>query len=948
MAEPARKIYDEDDEQPITRPDLRALEGGAEGGDGTRPNLHVLHGQPGEQEGEVPAQEVDRPDLQALEGGGETSAPMRGHLGAAGANKKSSDTLPTGSAKNNLNYTVSDKDNEGGGFLKGTKGIFSKVGSFAGKHKLIFFGAGVGAALMIPIILFLLSLLGALLIPHFAENMAAWQFAKVTRANEESTKAVFDENGAINSASDKDFLGMKAKYQNLRSNTWGRLDKFRLNKAVTNLEASGDITYNYTRSGILGRERLSSITYTTGLDKAGQTRTRTTIKLGKPGFFTSYIHPIQTLKDKADTYAQVFAATKDALKVANPDVPTVYLNAQSLNYLRKIGANIAGMKAKDYLGQDEEKKKVLVEKETYEQVNDKSAVGTSASDDVNNVEEQASAAMDECMQDDTCVKQIVDEGGGWPSKVTDLITKALTVDNLKALTKKVVGYANPIYNVAMPLCMIYDGSKPKPQTAKAQSHEVQRTAATVMAVADQQKRGVDSGNDYNADLASAMVWKLNGDDTSGGIQASIAIQRAGGQTVNTTGVMSTQGAALGNQATDSNIFSALGVPGAAKLASTADTFCPTVTNLWVGIGLGVVNIALQVFADFFTGGSASVAEAGGEAAAEAAATSIMKNMMTKVVDTFTTKAGLQSIGRFTVDNGKSLIAQGGLIAGATFLARIIVASDTGMVHNGLAVGPPFDNDADNGANQMGNNMVCSQFMGRPLTNAEAEESHKSDQQLIASRNAQQSPFQRYFALSNASSLASKVTDTAAVNLNHHTFLGMVNNLGRIFNPFSLMPKLFGSVNSTASAATGENTQDYGNVQCGWTNAEYALVHNNPSYNSPSENSYQLEQSGKEDEIDSKYGPCFTSEMAELVTDTSKLVRDKNGNIYTNKGDCSPQELGPNNPKYGDLVFRYRIAKNRENTLSMYEELQNAPSDANTAASGTQAMLTQPNPLGAKG
>jgi hypothetical protein len=249
---------------------------------------------------------------------------------------------------------------------------------------------------------------------------------------------------------------------------------------------------------------------------------------------------------------------------------------------------------------------------------------------------------------------------------------------------------------------------------------------------------------------------------------------------------------------------------------------------------------------------------------------------------------------------------------------------------------------------MGNNMVCSQFMGRPLTNAEAEESHKSDQQLIASRNAQQSPFQRYFALSNASSLASKVTDTAAVNLNHHTFLGMVNNLGRIFNPFSLMPKLFGSVNSTASAATGENTQDYGNVQCGWTNAEYALVHNNPSYNSPSENSYQLEQSGKEDEIDSKYGPCFTSEMAELVTDTSKLVRDKNGNIYTNKGDCSPQELGPNNPKYGDLVFRYRIAKNRENTLSMYEELQNAPSDANTAASGTQAMLTQPNPLGAKG
>lgn len=135
MPEPARKVYDDDNsEQPITRPDLRSLEGGGQtspasqghlrpipsedsrgfpnsppGADGAAPkgsnavsgpHLEALEGggQGGGAHGnlygsasnptsaEAPSQEggsgVDAPNLQALEGGGDGDEASRGHLSA--------------------------------------------------------------------------------------------------------------------------------------------------------------------------------------------------------------------------------------------------------------------------------------------------------------------------------------------------------------------------------------------------------------------------------------------------------------------------------------------------------------------------------------------------------------------------------------------------------------------------------------------------------------------------------------------------------------------------------------------------------------------------------------------------------------------------------------------------------------------------------------------------
>lgn len=346
--------------------------------------------------------------------------------------------------------------------------------------------------------------------------------------------------------------------------------------------------------------------------------------------------------------------------------------------------------------------------------------------------------------------------------------------------------------------------------------------------------------------------------------------------------------------------------------------CPAATNLWVGVGLGVVNLTLQAALDIVTAGGASVAAGGGEAAANITATAIVRAFMGRIVSTFTTKAGLQSIGRFVVDNGKSLLVIGGLTAGATFLARIYVLSTMGSMHNGVGIGPVFDNDVDNGTNQISNSMMCGQYYGRFLTNAEAAEQYSLDRKSVDARNQNKSTYQRYFALSNPNSMVASLGYRTAGSLNHNFLANTLNSFGKIFNPATIAPRIFSSVNSTASAAANVDTANYGNVQCGWTQKEYATIQGKDSYKSVLENEKVLSESGRAQDIEDKYGKCWTETIGKILEDKD-LYRDDNGDISTTRGDCSPEQLGVNNPTYGDLVFRYRIFKNRMNTLDMYSE-----------------------------
>jgi hypothetical protein len=157
-------------------------------------------------------------------------------------------------------------------------------------------------------------------------------------------------------------------------------------------------------------------------------------------------------------------------------------------------------------------------------------------------------------------------------------------------------------------------------------------------------------------------------------------------------------------------------------------------------------------------------------------------------------------------------------------------------------------------------------------------------------------------------------------------------MASLFNPIGMGSKLFADVNGTAALADGNvNTEDYGNVVWGYSYEEQKLM-DQPSYASPSENELRLDESGKEAEIAGKYQKCYDDTIGKLLEEHD-IKRDENGNVL-NGSDCSPEELGPNNPDYGDLVFRWRLKNNYSHTSDNLLNIQ----DPSTASDTTLADL----------
>ncbi len=156
---------------------------------------------------------------------------------------------------------------------------------------------------------------------------------------------------------------------------------------------------------------------------------------------------------------------------------------------------------------------------------------------------------------------------------------------------------------------------------------------------------------------------------------------------------------------------------------------------------------------------------------------------------------------------------------------------------------------------------------------------------------------------------------------------------------------------TSNAATPYADQYYGNVQFGWSTDEEKLIDSDNNY-LPLQNQEILDQSGKEEQIAKEYANCFgyryddsgvgldpTDSGSKLQLDATgyeengdggsmgallssgKILRTEDGDIITDKGLCSPQNLGVHNPTYGDLVFRWRLAMWYDTTVSQLSNLQ---------------------------
>jgi len=434
---------------------------------------------------------------------------------------------------------------------------------------------------------------------------------------------------------------------------------------------------------------------------------------------------------------------------------------------------------------------------------------------------------------------------------------------------------------------------------------------------------IKDGSASDGNAVGALMWKL------GDVSDSNSELRANGVNVDTSKSASPQASAIGQY----SIADALFPSPLDTIMDKGATICPIMTNVWLGIGIGAANVA-AVIASF--GGAA-----GGEAAAEGAAQVGVRVVVKQIIS----KIELKAVGKGVAKMVRDTLIQGGIEAGLTFIARQVVEAQVGQHMSSLSTGKNFTDMVDAGGNAHGQEIERQVLYGVPLTESQVASSNIDDQQFISAVNNRKSTFERYFALDNPQSL---LTRTATMTMQHFNVQGITSMIGSIFNPSHAFAGAFGAITGKTYADTGTDTFNYGNVQWGLTPQEEAKVKLNPKTNLPGDPSYEmlandkiLDDSGKRDEIEAKYGVCYSDDttVGTLLTEETGdsgdekyyIVRTKSGDVDPNQGLCSQKQLSFNNPTYGDLVFRWRVSHAYDAALNQLSETQNL-TDSGTANS----------------
>ncbi|HEX9153862.1 MAG TPA: hypothetical protein VF809_03515 [Candidatus Saccharimonadales bacterium] len=784
--------------------------------------------------------------------------------------------------------------------------------SFLQKNQKKLVAGGLAGIGILPMLALLLFLLGALKIPHFVENMAVWRFAKLTNQYSRSVTNVMGANTALDSLDDTARAEAVKRYGKYR--VFDSINRLRPNRVVASLKSADRLKYEY-KTTLTGRQKLVAVTIAEG----GDYRKKVTYKLPS-GRFDRLIHPLRTL----DQYKAVSEALNSAVLVHDPKVlPLVRARATKI-VIKESGGTLKGLIASRYLGKSDRAAKITIQQDSYRAANDKGGIAGISSDDGKKLAQEVADTTDKVVDDTTKLGESVDKGNGIPDQVLDVVEKGTDpnkISSIKGFIDPIVKFTNPVYDIAMPVCMMYDGSKITAASLDAEQNSVMREAFLMLATADQQK----DGSKFSTVMAGALNWK------TGEIRDSAVIRRASGKTADTTQSIGGQRTTLGTYG-KYTIFDALTDGNGGALNGTADALCPVFTNVWFGLGLGVVNIVGMAI----SGGTAAAVEKGATEAAKKSIMAGVKKVVAKQISSFTLKKGVRAFaksGRFAKQFGKDVVKWGIITAGSTFVARMIVMQKAGTMTSGLETKAAFLDNVDNGANHVANEVGRANYRGRPQTNAEMAQNKKVDQATRVSYNQDKSTFERYLSISNPNSLASRMAITTGSLVDKSFFASLLNSFATLLNPLSLSSRVFASANGDAVMAAGNtNTDDYGNVQWEYSVEEQRLM-DQDSYASPPENEKVLEDSGKKQDIEDTYGKCYSKSVGQLLAD-GDIQRNEDGDVLS-EGDCSPLQLGPHNPKYGDLVFRWRLTYNYQNTADLLNGIQDpAKNSTVTAGSGT--------------
>ena len=806
-------------------------------------------------------------------------------------------------------------------------------------------GAGVaGGGGSIIIILLLIVLAGSLKIPNLAQNITIYEFARLTRQFSRSAERVTAQSMAQQASDNGTYSSLKAKYASATgkaSASFAKLDKFRPSKVAEKFKTNNGFATRYEDTGFLGRSRLAGITLN-GVDY--ELKQPTGVVQNLPG-----IKSFVKLKNQA-AFSRTYApALKDAMLTteAGPLVRGVVAK----NIRQELGISLTAWTLAKLKGMTPEEVRVETNRQRATAVDEKTKL---------NVEKAATASNAEAEEKARIAQKTALEAADGKE-----LSAAIKSNGVLASVKNAIGSAventplktsveilNPIYAVALPICIVYDGSMDKAgPTIDNQTTQQQATYYYIASAADQQKNGNMSNGDAKP-LAMA-VGALN--DDLGDTSKTNAQIRAGGGAVSTASTISAEASATG----DFTLLNASGLdPGVADtINKVATPLCGALTNVYLAGALGVANILVALIPGLNVAGG--VGEGAVVAAGESVSRVIINRVAEKLLGQFGTKlvTGASRTSAFVYDVGKSALT----IAGITTVAKLVVAARAGQLNSGMAQGTDLANQADAGGNVAAGEIGRRGQFGRALNQTELAKSGQSDARFIAAQNQKNSAFDRYFAPSNANSMLSHVALSLSANANSGILNNMLRLAGSILQPMKSLGSVLSPLMGSRALADPTNSS-YGNVQFGWSEDEEKLIDSNSSYRML-DNQKFLDDSGKEKTIAAEYAVCFgylyddsgngSYDVADPASNMKPneegtlggllsrgdITRDKDGNVVNNDKKCSPSSLGPSNSTYQDLVFRWRLAMSYNNTLDQLTSIQDPAEDTSAASAPTTAPAT---------
>jgi hypothetical protein len=810
------------------------------------------------------------------------------------------------------------------------------------RHKLLV-GAGVGAGVLLAgFILLLILLIGAYKLVDFAEHVAAYQFARTTAQMAEDTTQIDGEKFGLDSLLTKyggdqgqalyDYLS--SQYSSATGgvkNLWSKLDNYRPSKIIDNFDDKGTLQIN-TGTTAFGNTYAKSITLDgKTLDLEPESLSQALKYKFIPGY--KFFSRDLSLANEVQPYLTQALKANDIGPITRAQVASEIRQQLDVNL---VAWNIAKFQGKDQNAADAEEQQLSFD--FGEGSAQPSGPYASQAEKLNQTE--AADAQDPATSINP--NQLSLDLG----KSLEQSIPSTAFSSFQSFISTILKFINPIYAIATPVCLIYDGSIQSSQgSIDYQSQQAERDGILVQTEAAQEK----DGSAVSGEAVGAATWKL------GNISDSNAELRANGEPANTSSFGSTESSASGQYSY--SLADYLPGPLASITSSIAGTACPAVTNLWLAGGITIASLLTLPEVD---------------------AEDSLISKATDAINAFIPKS--------TAELGEKIASAKGIagsmfknfvgITAATLLARQIVASEAGVNHNSLDTGQSYDNTVDAGTNIYANQINQQQFYGAPMTDQNLAQTNAQAQSQLARANSQQSMYQRYFALDNANSLFSNLLMSVSGYLNNSFFSSLLHVGSALLDPIrtigSVISPLLSGSSLAASTVTSNNTF-YGNVQFGYTSAEQSLIQNNSSYQ-PLENQQILDESGQEANIAARYGVCFDgSESIGTMLANGDIQRNSKGNVIANQGLCSPDNLGPNNQDtgcnttgsssrgcdytgcpgnqcgpggkgFGDLVFRWRVAKGYDNVLNQLISEQTVTATTSTSGGPPSSPSGYENPF----